>query len=96
VSILKTDVSILKTDVSALKKDVNQIKVGGIALFGAAALSYIEMKNMEKRSDAKIIAAETKSDKQMLAIEQKMDKMFFVTTAVAVVVPSLITFYSSK
>ena len=45
----------------ALESDVSVLKVGGIAFFivfiGAAALSFTEMKEVEKRSDAKAIVA---------------------------------------
>ena len=90
--------SVLKTDVSVLKTDVSQIKIGGVALLfvfvGTSALSFTEMKEMEKRTDAKMIAAEAKSDEQMLDMNKKMDRMFVITTLVAIV-PLLISYYSN-
>ena len=90
--------SVLKTDVSVLKTDVSQIKIGGVALLfvfvGTSALSFTEMKETEKRTDAKMIAAEAKSDEQMLDMNKKMDRMFVITTLVAIV-PLLISYYSN-
>ena len=95
---LESDVAVLKTDVAVLKTDVNQIKVGGVAFFivfvGAAALSFTEMKEVEKRSDAKAIVAEAKSDKKMLAMDQKTNIMFLITSLIAIV-PSLMLYYSN-
>ena len=87
--------STLKTDVSILKTDVDQLKVGEVALFfvsvGSAAINFSEMKEMEKRSDAKMIAAEAKVD----AMSKKMDNMFFVTSLIAIV-PSIMSYFSNK
>ena len=110
MSTLKTDVSTLKTDVSILKTDVDQLKVGEVALFfvsvGSVAINFSGMKEMEKRSDAKMIAAEAKADAKMIAAEakadasmiamsEKMDKMFFVTSVIAIV-PLIMSYYSNK
>ena len=91
--------SVLERDVSVLKTDVSEIKIGGIAFFlvfvGTAAFSFNEMKEMEKRTDAKAVAAEAKVDKQMEANDQKMDRMFVITSLIAIV-PSLMSYYSNK
>ena len=95
---------------STLKTDVDQLKVGEVALFfvsvGSAAINFSEMKEMEKRSDAKMIAAEAKADAKMIAAEakadasmiamsKKMDKMFLVTLLIATV-PLIMSYYSNK
>ena len=89
----------LESDVSVLKTDVSQIKVGGVALLfvfvGTSALSFTEMKEIEKRTDAKMIAAEAKSDEQLLDMNKKTDRMFVITTLVAIV-PLLMSYYSNK
>ena len=72
---------------STLKTDVDQLKVGEVALFfvsvGSAAINFIEMKEMEKRSDAKMIAAEAKADAKMIAAEAKVDAKMIAAEAKA-------------
>ena len=90
--------STLKTDVSILKTEVDHLKVGEVALFfvsfGSVAINFSEMKEMEKRSDAKMIAAEAKADASMIAMSEKMDKMFIVTLLIAIV-PLIMSYYSN-
>jgi cell division septum initiation protein DivIVA len=94
----------LEADVSGLKTAVS----GGIVSFLlAVSLSSSQMKAMEKRQDAKAIAAEAKADAKAIAAEAKADRnlkimndrmsnMFFVTSSISIAVPFLMSLFSKK
>ena len=70
---------------------------GGIVFFLlAVSLSSSQMKAMEKRQDAKAIAAEAKADRNLKIMNDRMSNMFFVTSSISIAVPFLMSLFSKK